>query len=324
MSKTKPITTDQPRPSFWQNFFGVANKSSTAVALPAPALKFSGNSTKHNYDASDYDEKQFPYQAQIVEGGYEDNWREELAGIDAGEWSYETHKDIMRKRVVYVAAKTSLNAVQIEDPENPPATLDVVIKQASDRPPFITLKVEGSHIVRSNYRGDLQIRFDDNEPIGCELEKSNGYLTIDTVHIYKDAELLVAQIKNAKYMLIELCFYKVYGKNKRDHHEVFVVDVSDLEWEHEIRRLAIPDSSILDVTADTNTDVPADDDADAYEDDIADIGDFEEPDLGDDLEEPVVYVFAEDRVIDPADAGENNAAGDVQPQASDDDKGMQM
>lgn len=337
---SKNITTPtKERNSFWQNFFGSGDKVGTEVAIPTPKLKLNGTSSTYGYNANEYNAQLFPYQAEIVAGGYEDNWREELKDFDAGEWLYRTHKDILRKRVVYIASKTSLNSVQIKKPTEEANTLSIEIKQASDRPLCISLQVDGSHLVDSNYKNEIQVRFDDDDAVTYRWEKDCGFRSIDTIHIYEDAGDLFARLRTAKYMIIEVCFYTIYGRNGNHHYEVFIVDVSDLEWVHETRRLGQTDSSSLIEAADADDDPkylesfvgePEELEIEDFEIDAAFEAAFEEP-LEEPLEEeafeePAIHVFTKEEVANSQNPESKLASDDtdVQIRESDTDNNLRI
>lgn len=319
MNKKDINTAETKRGHFWQNFFGLAHTDGKETA---PTLKFNTAVDPYTYNHDDYSTELFPYQAEIIEGGYEDDWRDALKDIDAGVWAYSTHKDILRRRVIYTASKTSLNSVQLNNPEREAAsTAHIEIKQASDRPVFILFKVDNSHLVtNSNYDQEVRVRFDDDDIVLYTWKRNKGKLgsRIDSINLYDEADRFLHRLKTAKYMLIEFCFYKVHGKEGLDHEEVFIFDVSGLEWAHETRRLEQVDS-----TTSVNVDV----DADNADDDIDYLKDFEDPnfDFEDEkFEEPSTPIFAEGKVIDAQNPESTNSNVQIQEDNTDNDRFLRM
>lgn len=205
----------------WQKIFG-----SNMAFLKNPIDK------EYTYEHGEYDLDLFPASAEIVEGGYVDDWRDNLEGLVDSSWVYRDHKDILRRRIIYFAEKTSLNIAPIPNSYNPDkaSPLTIEIRQPSDRLSCVALKLVDGHITtNSKNKSLLHVRFDDDEIECYEWDKSGS--DIGTVIIYKDADKLIERLKNAKHAVFELPLY-IRGETT---DVPFIFDLSGLVWEHKTR-----------------------------------------------------------------------------------------
>lgn len=139
-------------------------------------------------------------------------------------WSYSSDEAKVRGTKSFYASTTSTNAINQAPPYGGGTTMELTIRQSSNKGTDVMLIISEGQMMCPSYEGcSATVRFDDGHAESIRLNGPSDNSS-ETVFV-TGAKRFVASLKKAKHLVVEKTLYQAGNPQ-------FEFDVSGLNWDH--------------------------------------------------------------------------------------------